>query len=73
MNGLGLYIKVNRYVAHLLYAWSFSHNTVFPITIYKNKYLIFLNTHSPVFATGAVNSNRNRTKPLDTLILQNRE
>ena len=26
MNGLGLCIKLKNYVAHMLYAWSFSHN-----------------------------------------------
>ena len=33
MNGLGLCIKVNSYVAHMLYAWSFSNNTSVTIDI----------------------------------------
>ena len=35
--GLGLFIEVNIYVAHMFYAWSLSHNTAFPIAIKKNK------------------------------------
>ena len=38
MRGLGLCIKVDIYVAHMFYAWSFSHNTAVPIAIKKNKY-----------------------------------
>ena len=34
MHGLGLCIKVDSYVAHMFYAWSFSH-TEFPIDIKK--------------------------------------
>ena len=33
MNGLGLFIKVDIYVEHMLYEWSFSHNTAVPISI----------------------------------------
>ena len=32
MHGLGLCIKVERYVAHLFYVWSFSYNTAVPIS-----------------------------------------
>ena len=37
MHILALCIKVHSYVAHMFYAWSFSHNTVVPIAINKNK------------------------------------
>ena len=40
MNGLGLCIKVDSYVAHLFYEWSFSHNTEVPIAKKKNKYFL---------------------------------
>ena len=33
MLGLVLYIKLNSFVAHMLYAWSFSHNTVVSIAM----------------------------------------
>ena len=49
MRGLDLCIKVDSYVAHMFYAWSFSH-TAFPIDIKKNKYFISLNKHTTVFA-----------------------
>ena len=38
MHGLGLCIKVDIYVAHMFYAWSFSCNTAVSIAIKKNKY-----------------------------------
>ena len=31
MNGLGLCIKLNSFLEHMFYAFSFSHNTVVPI------------------------------------------
>ena len=31
MHGLGLFIKVDIYVAHMFYACTFSHNTAIPI------------------------------------------
>ena len=34
---LGLCIKVNSYVAHIFYAWSFSHNTTVKVSIKNNK------------------------------------
>ena len=37
MHGLGLCIKVDSYVAHFFYAWSFSYNTAAPIAKKKNK------------------------------------
>ena len=36
-HGLGLCIKLDSYVAHMFYAWSFIHNTSVPITIKNNK------------------------------------
>ena len=42
MHGLGLCIK--SYVAHMLYAWYFIHNTEVPIAIKKNNYYLSLNT-----------------------------
>ena len=60
MHGLGLCIKVDSYVAHMFYAWSFSHNPAGPIDIEKQKYFLFLNQNMTVFAWEAGNSNRNR-------------
>ena len=37
MHGLGLFIKVDSYVAHMFYEWSLSHNTAVPISIKNNK------------------------------------
>ena len=37
MHGFVLRIKVDSYVANMLYKWSFSHNTAVPIAIKKNK------------------------------------
>ena len=48
MNGLGLCIKVDIYVAHMLYSWSFSHNTEVLIAI-KKKNIFSLNTNTTVF------------------------
>ena len=42
MHGLGLCIKLNCFVAHMFYAWSFSHDTAVPISINQNKYFVFL-------------------------------
>ena len=61
MHGLGLCIKVDSYVAHMLYAWSFSYNTEVPIAINKNKYFLCLNTKNTAFNWGDGNSNKNRT------------
>ena len=58
MPGLGLCIKVDSYVAHMFYAFSFSHNTEVPIAIKNNKYFISLNTHTTAFAWVAVNSSK---------------
>ena len=50
MHGLILCIKVDGSVSHMLYAWSFSNNTAFPITIKKNKYDLSLNRNTDIFA-----------------------
>ena len=60
MHEMGLCINVNIYVAHMLYAWSFSHNTEVLIAIKKNKYFISLNTNTTLFACWAGDSNKNR-------------
>ena len=59
MHVLGLWIKVNSYVSHVFYTCSSNHNTAVSITIKKNKYFIFLNTHITVFAWLSGNSNKN--------------
>ena len=46
----------------MFYAWPFIHNTEVPIYIKQNKYHIFLNTHTTVFAWGAGNSNKTKHK-----------
>ena len=61
MHGLGLCIKLNSFVAHMFYAWSFSHNTVVQIAIKHNRKFLSLNTYTNVFTWGNVNSNKNRT------------
>ena len=59
MHGLGLYIKVDSYVAHMFYAWSFSHNIAVSMAINNNKYFISLNTNNAVFSWVAGKSNKN--------------
>ena len=59
MHELVLCIKVNSYVAHMFYAWSFSHNISVPIALKNNRYFPYLNTYTTLFAWGAVNSNKN--------------
>ena len=61
MLGLGLYIKFDSFVAHMFFAWSFSHNKALPIAIKKNKYCISFNTCNTVFAWRSGNKNKNRT------------
>ena len=58
--GLVLCIKLYSYVSHMFYAWSFSHNTEFPISINKNRYFLSLKIYTTVFSWGGVNSNENR-------------
>ena len=59
MHGLGLFIKVDSYVTRIFYAWLLSNNTSVPIAINRNKYFLYLNTNTTVFAWGAGNSNKN--------------
>ena len=42
MHRIGLWIKVDSYVAYMFYLWSFIHNTSFPIAIKKLKEIYFL-------------------------------
>ena len=58
IHGLIIFIKVNSFVAHMFYAWSFSHNTAVPIAINKNRFLLFLDTNTTVFYLGSGNSNK---------------
>ena len=71
MHGLGLFIKVDSYVAHLFYAWPFSHNIAVPIAKKKKKYLPSLNTNTTVFSKGAGNSNKNVMQWVYKLIWKN--
>ena len=59
MHGLWLCIKVDSYVAHMFYAWLFSHNIEVPIAINKKQYFLSLNTHTSAFACGAGNFKKN--------------
>ena len=43
MHGLGLCIRLNTYVAHMFYEWSFSNNTSVPIDMNPNNYQLSLN------------------------------
>ena len=58
---LGLCIKLNSFVAHMLYAWSFIYNTSVTTAINKKQYYLYWNAYTTVFAWGAVSSNTNRT------------
>ena len=60
MHGLGLCIKVDSYVAHMFYAWSFSYNISVPIALKNNNFLISLNTYTNLFSWGAGNYNKIR-------------
>ena len=68
MNGLGLCIKVESHVVHILYAWSFSQNIAVPISMKKHTFFFSLNSSTTVFAWEAGNSNINRSQQLGTLI-----
>ena len=61
MQWMGLIIKVDSHVAHMLYECPFSNNTSVQIAINNNKYLIYLNTNTTVFDWGPGNYNKNRT------------
>ena len=58
MHGLGLCIKVDSYVDHLFYAWSFSNDTEVPMAKKKNKFFLSLNKSTTIFAWGDGNSNK---------------
>ena len=49
MHGLGLCIKLDSFVAHMFYVWSFSHNTAVPIAIKKILYYFLEYIHYFVF------------------------
>ena len=68
MHGLVLYIKVDSYLAHIFYVWSFNENKTFPVPMKKNKYFTSLNINNTVFAWGDGNSNKNITHQLDSFI-----
>ena len=61
MHGLGLCIKLKRFVLHMFYVWSFSCNKSVTNSIRKNKYCLYLNTYNTVFSWEYGNSNKNRT------------
>ena len=61
MCGMGLCLKVDSYVAHMFFAWSFSHNPAVSIDVDNNKYFISLNINTIVFSWGAGNPNKKRT------------
>ena len=56
MHGLVLCIKVDNYVAHMLYTWSFSHNTAVTIAINNKNYFLPLSKNTTVFDYGSCNS-----------------
>ena len=61
MHGLGICINLDSYVAHMLCACSFIHNTTVPIAIMKNKWFLSLNTNTTVFSWGSGNFDKNWT------------
>ena len=65
MHGLVLCIKVYSYGAHMLYSWSFIHNTAVPISINKKKYFPSLNIYTTVFFWESSNKNKNINQQLD--------
>ena len=50
MNRLGLFVKLNRYVSQMLYAWSFSHDTEVPIAVNQKICYHYLNAYSTGFS-----------------------
>ena len=60
MHGMGLCIKVDSYVVHMLHEWSFGHNKEVLISSNKKKYFISLNTYTTVLAWGVGHSNKHR-------------
>ena len=61
MKGLGLWIEVDIYMAHMFYSLSFSHNTEVTIAINKNNYYIYFNNNNVVIARGAVTYHKTGT------------
>ena len=61
MHGLGLCIKLDSFVAHMLYARPFSYNAEVQIDVNQNKYFLSFNAYTTVFAWRAGNPNKNRT------------
>ena len=55
MFGLGICIRLDSYVEHMLYTRLFSHNTAIPISLKGNKFDMFLNNFTTVFSWGNVN------------------
>ena len=62
LNRLGLCIKIDTFVARMLYVWLFSNNIAIPIAMNNNKDYIYLNAYTTVFAWGYVNSNKIKHK-----------
>ena len=58
MNGLVLCIKLDNFVAHMFYAWSFSYNTSVTISIYHNTFFLSFNTYPTVFDWGTGHLNK---------------
>ena len=54
-------IKLNSYVVHMFYEWSFSNNKSAPIAIKYNKYYNDLDTYNTVFDWVAGNSYKKGT------------
>ena len=46
INGLEICFKVDNYVAHMFYAWSFIDNIAVTVSIKKNKCVLSMNTHT---------------------------
>ena len=61
MHIMGLCIKLNAFVEHMLYVWSFSQNKSLSIDINHDKYFLSLNKYTTVFAWGYGNLNKNKT------------
>ena len=62
MNVMGLCIKVDSYVAHMSYVWSFIHNTEVLISIKKNKDFLSFNINTTVIAGWYSNYKKNKTQ-----------
>ena len=53
-----LCIKLISFVAHIIYAWSFSNNIAEPISNNHNNYFLYLNTYNTIFAWVSGNSSK---------------